>query len=1007
MVYQRVVCPDLIGRDAPLATVLNTLERARSAHGSTLLVSGEAGIGKSRMVRAAIEQARAWGFVTLEGASFETDRALPYAPLLDLVRELAATTSTALAAHYFAPAAAELLALFPELHSVFPTTVPTPRDDPDEARRRLHYAVGEALVALAHTQPVLLVVEDVHWSDDATLDLLRQLSRRITPCAIVITLVFRSDEIGPSLARLLSDLDRSRAAADVPLRLLTVAECAAMVRAIFGEHDAFDHTFVSRLHEVTEGNPFFIEEMLKVLVMAGDLQYTDNVWYARPFDQIPVPRSATEAVGRRLAGLSVHAREIASVAAVAGRRFDFGLLQRITQHDDRTLLAAMKELVNAQLVVEESADRFAFRHALSRESLRNRLLARERMVLHRAIAVALELPRGERTDDVDNALAYHTFEAGDWALAVRYASRAASRAVALGAPREALVQFNRAIAATEHTGEPIAPALFLARGRAHETLGAFPQAEDDFESALGAARRSRDARDEWEALHASGLLWSARDYGRAGAYRQRALDVARTINDPVLIARSLNRVGNWHVNREDLEIGIPFHHEARELFERINDLHGVAETVDLLAMAYHLSGAQHVAVPLYEQSIELFTALDNRRALANALSVLTVCGPSHHGSASDATISKHANDILTHERPVRIAADIGWRAGEAFARYLLADSLTWRGEYTRARVQAHEALAIAEDIAHREWQAGAQRTLGFIAVDLGDIDTAVREHERAHAVARQLNSATWMRWTGAALATALVHARQFERANELLDDIRELVPPSSSRVIVPASATPTLGERSLTLARAELALARGEFEQAHVLLPEFRFAESPRAALLQARIFIAQTQWDDATVMLDLARTEATTQGAQPILWRIEAAHGEVHLGRRKRRNARRSFDTARAVAKDMIDALDDETMAAALWESVDRLAPPPPSKTAAQKAKAKYGGLTRRERDTAALIAEGKSNRAISRALGIGERTVEGYVSGALSKLRLSSRAQLAVWAVDRGLAAKPLPSA
>jgi predicted ATPase len=118
IVEQAVVCPLLIGREAPLTAGFHALERARAGHGGTVLVSGEAGIGKSRFLRAMSDEARARGFLTLQGACFETDRAHPYAPLLDLVRALAATTSPSLAAHAFAPAAVELVTLFPELRSV-------------------------------------------------------------------------------------------------------------------------------------------------------------------------------------------------------------------------------------------------------------------------------------------------------------------------------------------------------------------------------------------------------------------------------------------------------------------------------------------------------------------------------------------------------------------------------------------------------------------------------------------------------------------------------------------------------------------------------------------------------------------------------------------------------------------------------------------------------------------------------------------------------------------------
>jgi len=999
LVEQSVVCPVLIGRDAARSAVLHTLDRARAAHGGTLLVSGEAGIGKSRLVRDAVERAQATGFVALQGACFEADRAHPYAPLLDLVRVLAATASPGLAAHYFAPAAAELVTLFPELRPIFVDTSPRATLDPEEDRRRLFHSFTDAVHALARVQPLLLVIEDVHWSDDATLDLVLHLARRIGPQPIAILLTFRSDEVGPRLARLLADFDRARCAAEVELRPFGVPEVSAMLQAIFGAQGAFGASFVEGLHGLTEGNPFFVEEMLKALLVAGDLARTDGgAWRVRPLEHVRVPRTATEAVGRRLAGLSAAAREVASVAAVAGRRFDFALLQTLTRHDEAELLALVKELVEAQLVVEESADRFAFRHALTREAMRARLLARERVALHRAIAAALEAQHASDTHDVDDALAYHSFEAGAWDAARRYALRAADHALTLRAPREALQQLDRAVTATEHAGQRVDPSLLVARGRAHETLGAFPQAHDDFTAALDAARASGDRRAEWGALHALGMLWAARDYDRAGQYRRDALEVARVVGDPPLVAHSLNRVGNWHVNREEPHAGIPHHDEALAIFERADDRRGVAETVDLLAMAHHIAGAQDAAVALYERAVALFTALEDRRGLANSLAVLCVCGPSHHASAGAAVSSVHTPALLTDERAIRLATEIGWRAGESFSRWVLAEALGWRGEYARALRLARESLVIAEEMEHLQWQCGARHALGAMALDLCATAVAVAELEAAYDIAQRLGAATWMRWTGALLSIALAWAGQHARAARLLDDVDRAVTPAAT------TAGRTLGARQLVLARAEIALAAGAPDEALALVQDLG-DDVPRTMLLRAQALAARARWAEASDALGTARDHAQRQGARPLLWRIDASQGAVYLGERRRLDARRAFDAARATALDLVADLDeaspaDAVLLDALRAGLDGLAPPAPEPTAGQAAKAAYGGLTRRERDAAALIAQGKSNRVIARLLGIGERTVEGYVAAALGKLGFTSRAQLAVWAAEQGLA-------
>jgi DNA-binding CsgD family transcriptional regulator len=191
-------------------------------------------------------------------------------------------------------------------------------------------------------------------------------------------------------------------------------------------------------------------------------------------------------------------------------------------------------------------------------------------------------------------------------------------------------------------------------------------------------------------------------------------------------------------------------------------------------------------------------------------------------------------------------------------------------------------------------------------------------------------------------------------------------------------------------------------EAALAAIDERDVAGAPRAGLLRAQALAALERCGEAAAALSDAREEARRQQARPLLWRIDAAHGAVHLAERRRAEARQWFDTARTTAAELALELDEPDLVASLMAGVDHVAPPPPAPTKRQAAKATFGGLTRRERDTAALVGQGKSNRDAARILGIGERTVEGYVAAALSKLGFSSRSQIAVWAAEQGLVPK-----
>jgi predicted ATPase len=440
-----VVCPVLIGRASYLARINHLIEQAGHGSGRTVLIAGEAGIGKSRLAAEVKTQAQAQSFVALQGSCFPTDRSSPYAPLLDLlgssqIKELLSVSSVNLD-----PLARELALLHPGLVplSSGETQVRTP--DPEQDKRRLFVALTQFFLGLAKKQPVLLVVEDIHWSDETSLEFLHHLARRGVAHPLLLVLTYRNDEVHPGLSNWLAQLDRERLAQELVLTPLSNSEVDAMLRAVFDLQRPLPAETLAAIYELTEGNPFFIEEILKSLISAGAFLPGQEMWEAQSFSELRIPRSVQGAVQQRLDRLSDAARHVVTLAAVAGRRFDFALLQRITHHDEGELLRLMKELIAAQLVVEESEEQFAFRHALTREAIYRQLLLRERKALHRTIAETIEQLFAPGLDTHLTELAYHFYEAGVWEQALAHAQRAGERALALYVPRVAIEQFTRAL----------------------------------------------------------------------------------------------------------------------------------------------------------------------------------------------------------------------------------------------------------------------------------------------------------------------------------------------------------------------------------------------------------------------------------------------------------------------------------------------------------------------------------------------------------------------------------
>jgi len=273
--------------------------------------------------------------------------------------------------------------------------------------------LGQFLAGLASAQPLLLIVEDLHWADDASVEVLLYLARRVASQPILLLLTYRGEDVHPSLNRFLAELDRGRLVTELVLACLPPGEADTMLRAVFGLDRPVRADFLDAVYALTEGNPFFIEEVLGSLLAARDIFHAGELWGRKEIGELRIPRSVQDAVQRRVGQVNESARKVLVLAAVAGRRFDLGLLQALTQDEERELLGLVKELIAAQLVAEESAERFAFRHALTRQAVYAQLLARERQALHRRIGEALEHLHADMLDVHLEDLAYHFYEAGD------------------------------------------------------------------------------------------------------------------------------------------------------------------------------------------------------------------------------------------------------------------------------------------------------------------------------------------------------------------------------------------------------------------------------------------------------------------------------------------------------------------------------------------------------------------------------------------------------------------
>ncbi|HUA72286.1 MAG TPA: AAA family ATPase [Solirubrobacteraceae bacterium] len=412
--------------------------------GRIVLLAGDAGIGKTTLTAELARRVHDAGAIVLAGRS-PRETVVPYQPFLEALRHWAlnaALTDLRASTHEYG---SELARLIPELRRRAPDLPPPPQDEPETERYRLFEAVVGLLTELSRSAPVLLVLDDLQWADRPSLLLLRHLARATNPARLLIIGVYRSTERGDTFTNAMAELRRDRLASQLDIRGLSEPETAELVRARAGVSPA--RAFAHALYEETEGNPFFVEEIIRHLIEAGVQVGSAS---ASELQRFGLPEGVKQVIAFRLGRLEAPAAELLRVGAVIGRDVDAALLERVVVLGEEEFLAALEEALGAELLVEsdQKPGSYLFSHALIRETLYESMSAPRRARIHKRVGEAIEAMQGRRRERYLPELAYHFTRAADpedAEKAITYAFRAGEQATTMLAHEEAAEHYARAL----------------------------------------------------------------------------------------------------------------------------------------------------------------------------------------------------------------------------------------------------------------------------------------------------------------------------------------------------------------------------------------------------------------------------------------------------------------------------------------------------------------------------------------------------------------------------------
>ena len=733
----------LVGRDGELVQMRDAMDEAWRAHGRLVVLAGEAGIGKTRVAQEMAHEAARRGGRVLLGRCHASEQILAFGPWVDAVRRGGVRDDCEAVAKLGSIWRSELARLLPEL-------AVAGMDRPNEPAEylRLFEAMARLLEGLATEQPLLVILDDLHWADEMSLRVLSFIGRRISRRRILIIGTARTEEIAekPALRQAMQELRTDQCVTEVILSRLSCDQTRALIRSLRQSGvDATPPPYADHVWTASEGNPFMVVESVRALQHGAPLRT----------DHIALPERIRQLLTDRLDHLGESRRRLVSIAAIIGRDFEFALLQRAADLDESQVAEGVEELVRRG-VLRAVGERFHFVHDWMREVADTHVLSPTREVLHRKVGAALEEMQAANLESHDAALSYHYEQGEAWHKALTYLRRAGLQATARSAYREAASFLERALAALARlptTRDLVTQAIDM-RFELRNSL--IPLGQSTFDNLRKAQALAEGISDQHRLARALAFMteqmFLVGDHQGAVALGARALELAQASGDRAIEVTTTRQLARAHYALGDYRQAVPPLQLLVEtltgnlLLERFDsppiasvstrmylawclgdlgrfadglvvaeEARSIAETADhklsivLACHGYGIVALERGDIPAamasLERSLDLISAWD--------LGTFFPAGASALGAAM--VIADRATEAIPLlERAVSAAEAAGRAEGQSIRVAGLADAYSRVGRSPEAIQLALRALALAREHGERGREARILRVLGDI-----------------------------------------------------------------------------------------------------------------------------------------------------------------------------------------------------------------------------------------------------------------------------------------------------
>ncbi len=807
----RIFKAKLIGRERELEELKGYLDKVLMKKGELVLIGGEVGVGKTRLVEELRGYGRLKGAKFLTGRCYEQEGSISYQPFIEAFRQyfrdVRLHEDLGNVRRMIKGLEPELVKLIPDISEIAREVTPSVKLTPEQEKSRLFDAVYRFLVNISERNPIVILLDDLQWADEMTLQLLHYIARNIRNDRILLCGTYREEEVSVGrhpLAELMRRMSRERILQRISLARLSLEEVQQMLYSLLGTKD-LSSDFEMMIYEETEGNPFFIEEVIKSLVEEGVLYLYNGVWKKKMETiKIEIPPTISDVVERRLDSLDEEKREFMSIAAVIGKEFDFDVLMEVSGRDEDELLDIIDELLRTRLIGEDKAskgDRYYFAHVKIREVLYEEINARRRRRLHRKIGEVIEGLYEDKLEEYVGELAYHFYRGEHREKAIEYSLRAGERAKRIYANEEAIRFYRMAIELLEKSGNNLEQRIDLMGelGNLYDLVGEYDMAFSSYEEALSLTsddpllvtkrvalnrnigdtyRRKgeynkaleylnfgldelEEGDDEIEAskiMSNMGVVYERKGrYDKSVECQLRALEFAQRQKDTGQMAQAYNNLGITYYRKGEWDKASGYFKQSLEMRESIKDIQGVADSYHSLGFIYLRKSELDKAIECTEKGLEIRKKIGDMDGIARS-----------HNALGNIYLDRrdHQKALLHYEKSLAMMERMGDARGAALALNNLGVTYAASSKWNEALKNYEKSLEISEGIGATLEMALACNNLGEIYLKKGELSRSIEYYRRSIELKEEIGNYSGVAYSSSELGMVYFEMMECDKAIE-------------------------------------------------------------------------------------------------------------------------------------------------------------------------------------------------------------------------------------------------